>query len=150
MSKLITLACALLAIGLGVWSLVSAHQAGATLDEAQALNAGTVRSPPTSPAGVPSDAVQADAVLRPSGSDTAGSSEAPPPAVLPAPIYVQPAVRDRQDNGDEAANQSQPLLPNAILPKRTRPAPTQASQSTMGYTLPQAGPAPSPTSPSPP
>ena len=135
MTKLLSLVCAFLAAGLGVWSLVIAHAAVATLDQARTYYVASAPTPrsPADLADRPAVSGGADAPLQPAGGRSTGEL---------APLPLTPlAPTPSQDRAESFKPETQ-ALPSGEPSggSRARPPLAPSSAAQLGYTLPQTRP----------
>ena len=135
MTKLLSLLCALVAAGVGVWSMVIAHGAVTTLDQARAYYVASGPAARTADvADRPAVSGGADAALPPQAEPRTGEvAPLPLPPPLPAPS------RDRADDDLGTPALSPGETPVGSRP-RPAPAPAASPSTPLGYTLPQARP----------
>lgn len=133
MTKLISLACALLAIGLGVWSILAARQTTAVVEQARSVYLSAAAPAPA-----------ADRLQTQGRADVGqGLSDEGIRSVRPA-AFPSRAAASASPSDEQEAQDASSTLPSSLKPDR--PA-RSADPDAMGYTLPQASPALTPSSP---
>ena len=150
MSKIVSLACLLLAVGLSLATLVIVHNASAVLDQSQALYAGVSRPQTAAARADDLAAAAAGDAVRQVQEQEAERREAQSATPDLSPLASRSGRETEEPEADAReptpALTPQPYGGGAAANPYAPPQRQDTSSTTLGYTLPQTGYQSSPSS----